>query len=145
MTTTTVPSELAGLPSRAGNYEPWWHAADLGVTVTTRDMPELMRGAWDPATRTVYVDRRLSERELRCTLAHELVHVERGDDGRQPAHVERFVSSVAAARLIPANQLEDTLVAGADLPHDNLVRMVCSTFNVDEPTALLRLDRMAEA
>lgn len=47
--------------------------------------------------------------EARCTLAHELVHVELGHVGCQPPIVEARVEREAARRLIPLEALVDVL------------------------------------
>lgn len=54
-----------------------------------------MRGAWDQRSRTVLIDEGLTLEEFSETLAHELVHVERGDEGRQAEEVEQLVEAIA--------------------------------------------------
>lgn len=88
-------------PSR---YNPWLDAVDLNVRVITRPLPIDMLGCWHFPSRTVVLSKRLSQIERRCTLAHELVHVERGDTGPCVGQ-ERAVHAVAAARLIPVEDL----------------------------------------
>ncbi|MDO5533199.1 MAG: ImmA/IrrE family metallo-endopeptidase [Propionibacteriaceae bacterium] len=51
--------------------------------------------------RTIWLARGLSQRERRCTLAHELVHVDWGHTEGQPANVEAAVNAEAARRLLP--------------------------------------------
>lgn len=64
-------------------------------------------------TGNLWVDPRLSRAELRCALAHETVHLERGHVGCQPPAVELDVREQAARSLIPI----DDLVAHARWAH----------------------------
>lgn len=95
---------MRALNNAPARYNPWIHGADLNVHVITRVLPLTMRGCWHFPTRTVILSRRLTQVERRCTLAHELVHVERGDTGPCPGQ-ERAVHAVAASRLIPVEDL----------------------------------------
>ena len=47
--------------------------------------------------------------EARCTLIHELIHLERGHSVCQPPDVEADVAREAAQRLIPIDELADVL------------------------------------
>lgn len=49
--------------------------------------------------------RRLYQVERRCALAHELIHLERGDTGECSPALEAEVNREAARRLIPWEQL----------------------------------------
>lgn len=69
-------------------------------------------GLVDWARRVVTVDCRLSAAQRRCTLAHELVHVERGPVPADPwlaAREEAAVEAEAARRLIGIDALADAL------------------------------------
>lgn len=76
------------------------------------DLGEL-DGYYDSASHTIWLHRGLTQAEMRCTLAHEIVHAERHDqpcedralDVRQEASVERE----AARRLIGLADLADAL------------------------------------
>lgn len=46
---------------------------------------------------------------MRCTLVHELIHLERGHSTCQPPDVEADVAREAARRLIPIDELADAL------------------------------------
>ena len=48
---------------------------------------------------------RLLQVERRCSLTHELIHLERGDTGACPPAVDAAVNREAARRLIPWEQL----------------------------------------
>ena len=69
-------------------------------------------GLVDWARRAVVVDCRLSEAQRRCTVCHELVHVERGPVPADPwlaAREERAVEAEAARRLIGLEDLAGAL------------------------------------
>ena len=53
----------------------------------------------------IRLDKRLLQVERRCTLAHELVHLEAGEGRACTASREREVNRVAAARLISLEAL----------------------------------------
>lgn len=73
-------------------------AEAMGVRVVTHRMPGLLVAATDG--RTIYVDDRLTQRERRCAIYHELVHIEAGHDDCQPPAIEKKVRAAAAARLV---------------------------------------------
>lgn len=78
-------------------------------------------GWWDPDRRTIWVDPGLSQAERRSTIAHELVHAERGDESCAAVSdwheqkQERAVDQEAARRLITLEQLVDALLWTRDL------------------------------
>lgn len=80
-------------------YDPWSHAHALHVPVHTARLPPGLRGVTD--SRTVWLDDRLTPTEARCTLTHELVHVQEGHTHHQPTRVEDQVRAATAHRLIP--------------------------------------------
>lgn len=98
------------------------------------------RGLWVPngdGTSTIYLDPRASRRERRCTLAHELVHEERGI-AYGPATPrplvqleERTVTRIAVGRLVPAAELAE-LAASVD---QLAAWEVADHFDVDHATA----------
>ena len=49
------------------------------VTVASAILPGMMAGMYDEASRTILIDRRLTYRQKRCTLVHELMHWRHGD------------------------------------------------------------------
>lgn len=73
-------------------------AEKMGVRIVTHRLPGFLVAATDG--RTIYVDDRLTLRERRCAIYHELVHVEMGHRECQPAAVEKKVRAAAAARLV---------------------------------------------
>ncbi len=115
-------------------YDPWRHCARLDVRVVHRDLPGALRAFWHSPSRTIVLDRGLSQRERRCSLAHELVHVERRDECRQPPKVEALVHLEAARRLIAL----DHLAASLRWTHDRQV--LADELWVDDVTLDARLD-----
>lgn len=60
-------------------------------------------GAWELDTRSIWVDRRLSDRYAAPVLAHELIHAHRRDPGCQPTRVEEWIDErVARIYVDPA-------------------------------------------
>lgn len=57
----------------------------------------------------IWMDKRLDQVERRCTLTHELIHIEREHTGCQPASVELEVRMETARRLIPIEDLASAL------------------------------------
>lgn len=96
-------------------YSPWRHL-DIAwphIHVVPRaPLPDGVAGLTNG--RTIYLHCRLTQAGRRCTLAHELVHLERGylahpPDTREYAREERAVDHLAARRLIHLEQLLDAL------------------------------------
>lgn len=93
-------------------WHPWRHARDDHAHVTINCQHRLYAGRMgDTRGNTVCISASLSQAERRCTLTHELVHIERR--GREhPNHdkEERIVELEAARRLINLQQLVDAFV-----------------------------------
>ena len=71
------------------------------MTLLESDLRAGRRGQITFSTRVIELSRDLLEVERTCTLAHELVHLERGPViSRHTAREERIVASIAARRLI---------------------------------------------
>ena len=70
-------------------------------------LPAFLQGCTDG--RVIYLDDRLTEREKRCALTHELVHLDMGHSECQPPAVERRVREVTAHLLVPETMLNQTL------------------------------------
>lgn len=97
-------------PTKASPWDPWDALATDYPHVCVRHTPHLpahMLGATDGSTIWLATDQTSSER--RCTLAHELIHIELGHYNCQPAHVEQAVEAEAARRLIPLGRLQAAL------------------------------------
>lgn len=122
-----------------GHYSPWQTVSEMSdVTIVFAELDDDL-GFWDPDTHTITLDPRQSRRELRCTLAHEVEHVRRGDeciDRLSPvlaARQEIAASNMAARRLIPLEALISALLWSQD------ERELAEELNVDEDTVRMRL------
>lgn len=88
--------------------DPWRRAGDewSSVQIVYRDLPSQVRRAetrWlrgDPVA--IVLDRGLNQRERRCSLAHELEHLDRGQPcGTLRATIEARVCADTARYLLP--------------------------------------------
>lgn len=59
-------------------------ADELGVTVSSAILPDGLAGVYDDETGMILIDRRMTYRQKRCALAHELVHWQHGDTSCNP-------------------------------------------------------------
>lgn len=107
---------------------------EQGVFVRWVDLPGLMWGAYHLGNRTVYLRRGMSEAQEVATLAHELEHVRRGDDGHQSPAVEARIDRAVAYRLISvaeyrrAEEVTGGRSSGAIAVELGLPRWVVSAF-----------------
>lgn len=80
----------------------------MGIDIIEGTLPPGWRGAYDHARRRITLVPGMSQREARCTLAHEVEHARRGDTptvfGPLQARQEMIVDRAAAARLIDAHE-----------------------------------------
>lgn len=90
-------------------FHPWRVLRHLQHVVVEWVRPHPLVPAATDGERRIWMDPRLSQVERRCVLAHELVHIEMGHRGCQPAAVERLVRVEAACRLIRWDHLVDAL------------------------------------
>ncbi|MFF5791086.1 ImmA/IrrE family metallo-endopeptidase [Paeniglutamicibacter sp. NPDC012692] len=65
----------------------------------------------------IWIDPALSQAEIRCGIAHEIVHLEHRHQGHQPPAIERSVRYETARRLIAIEDLR-AAVAWAQSPAD---------------------------
>jgi hypothetical protein len=72
--------------------------ANLPVVITKR-LPEGVHGYTDGTK--IFVDDRLNSVQLKCTIVHELIHIERGQGTRQLESEEMAVRYETARRLLP--------------------------------------------
>src|SRR4051812_23963113 len=94
------------------SYDPWHAlAAEFRqARVVYDDLPPRRRGEVDFRTHTITLQRRLDPTAQRCTLAHELVHLERGPVVMWHApREERAVAAIAARRLVSIDSLAEAL------------------------------------
>ncbi|MFC2623676.1 MAG: ImmA/IrrE family metallo-endopeptidase [Propionibacterium acidifaciens] len=113
----------------------WW-------AVEQAALPSGQSGRVDWARRVVTVDCRLSAAQRRCTLAHELVHVERGPVPADPwlaAREEAAVEAEAARRLIGIDALADAL-AWSSQPAE-----IADELGVDVQTLMVRVGGLSVA
>jgi hypothetical protein len=119
-------------------YDPWRDLAENwpGVEV----VHEPMRGSLLGELRFPVIALRAgtSAAQQRCTLAHELVHLERGGScgGPWSAREELLVHAEAARRLGPLTALADAI---AEIGGDHDVGALARLLEVDTETARLRL------
>lgn len=106
-----------------------------GWSVVRGVLPAGIAGATDWRTNTVYVDPRYRPVVQRCTLTHELVHVERGPSlaPQYDAPEELVVRKIAARRLIDIRELGEALAESDSLGH------VSDVLHVDHDTLMIRL------
>lgn len=128
--------------TRVSPYDPWRHLAQLSDV-----MLESHSGGdagWIKfSTRTISLRSGMSAIEQRCTLTHELVHLERGPYRvTEKAVEERLVELAAAARLVSREALDAGLdVLAASLRVDP--NMLGAAFAVHRPAELVRLVEVA--
>lgn len=120
-------------------WHPWrWlrdQHPDIDVTYTCLDAGRM----GDLQGKSVRLDNRLTQAERRCTLTHELVHIERrGIEHHDPDVEERLVDLESARRLITISQLID---AFRWFRHPELVDLADHLW-VDEQTALCRMEHL---
>lgn len=86
-------------------FQPWGELRRLThiIVIWKRPAPDVP--AATDGERRIWIDPGLSQRERRCTLTHELVHLGLRHRGCQPPGVERRVREAAARRLIAWERL----------------------------------------
>lgn len=121
-------------------YDPWAALDHVGpVTLVDADLPPGRRGEITFSTRVIALSRELLEVERTCTLAHELVHLERGPVMRRhTAREERTVAAIAARRLVSLDRLARTLAWSTDC-HE-----LADELGVDARTVRVRLAELTE-
>ena len=102
----------------------------------------------------VMIDRALSPAERLAALAHELVHDERGGSGHIEglptslragvAREEATVDRIVAERLVPQDELEELLVARAEVDGCVCALVVAEEFGVPERVATDALTMLLE-
>jgi Zn-dependent peptidase ImmA (M78 family) len=131
-------------PDAPARYDPWRDLAEnwpqLEVVI------EPMRGELLGELRYPVIALRAgtSSAQRRCTLAHELVHLERGvrDWGPWTAREELHVHREVARRLIPSDEL---VAALRSLGGGDDIAALARALDVDVQTARLRLDILTPA
>lgn len=93
-------------------YDPHRHAEDLGITVHYRRL-RTCSGLYVPELRVIFLQPRMHRIHERSVLAHEIVHAEYDDRGRED-HQERRADRVAARRLIAPDDLREVALLSDD-------------------------------
>lgn len=129
-------------------YHPWRRFnAQAAWTLTFGDLPHGRRGRTDFWTNSVTLNRRLKQVERRCTICHELIHIERGplpDDDRLAAREESKVEREVARRLIEVRPLGEALAWARHISEaadvlwvtEDVLRVRLSHLSPDEQTYL---------
>lgn len=122
MSLSVQVSKVSTMP----RYHPWRHLRDRHPDVHVVPRCELrpgVLGRWTPDGR-LELSARSSQRQRRSSLAHEIVHLERGPVSRDPRlrdREERVVDEIAARRLIPLELLIDAIRWGqGTVDHEEL-------------------------
>ena len=72
----------------------------LGVTVSSAILPHGLNGLYREADQRILIDRTMTYRQKRCTLAHELMHWKYGDQSCGIPYEERRARKNTALALI---------------------------------------------
>ena len=147
MATSRYDDGIVGPPphNRAvSRYNPWRDLRDNWpeVRVVFEAMPGDLLGELRYPVLALRAGTSAAQR--RCTLTHEIVHLERGvrDCGPWAAREERFVHDEAARRLLPLDLLA-TAIRDAGGTHD--LAAIARALDVDSETLRLRLDLVTAA
>jgi hypothetical protein len=123
------------------HYDPWRDVAENwpGLEVCVQPMDGDLLGTVDWPV--IALRAGTSAAQMRCTLAHELVHLERGirDCGPWADREELAVHSEVALRLIP---IESLCEAVAELGGTDSRGSLAVALNVDGATLELRLSQL---
>jgi len=144
MTTTTADARSALMGDVAADalrYDPWRHLAEQFpyLRVELGKLRPGRMGKWTIDNRIV-LSCILYPDEARCTLAHELVHVERGAPPKDPelaAAEEKVVDEIAARRLITLTELRAVMQMGRSY-------QMGAALHVDVGTLLTRMETLTE-
>jgi Zn-dependent peptidase ImmA (M78 family) len=135
------------VPVAAGarpEYDPWrdllenWPRIQVVIVPMAGDLlGELHRS-------TIALRAGTSAAQRRCTLAHELVHLERGvrDCGRWASREEQMVHAEAARRLLPAASLARAI---GDIGSSYHLGALSEALDVDTETLRVRLLRLTDS
>jgi hypothetical protein len=125
-------------------YNPWRDLRENWPAITVVIEPMAGRLLGELRYPLIALRAGTSAAQRRCTLAHELIHLERGvaDCGPWAAREELLVHSEAARRLITADQLATAMAElSGDVDHAALAQLL----DVDRQTLRLRLDLMSDS
>lgn len=118
-------------------FNPWRALRDRPhIRVLWEPMEDLL-GTWDSARSVITLHPGQSQRQRRCTLAHELIHAELDHDGPCDEATERTVHAQAARRLITLDALGEALAFCGEDAH-----ALADELWVDLDTLRTRLDHL---
>lgn len=140
-----------------GRWRPWRDLAERpNVDLALVDMPAGAPAALhvtDGKVHVILIDRRLDPAERLAALAHELVHLERGGSGHvdglpvqlRPAvaREEARVDRIAAARLMPYDELEQVVSRCCEVAGGVTAADVAEEFGVSERLAAVAIEQWA--
>ena len=119
-------------------WNPWRHIGENYPHITVVRDIELPPQVWGMTDgQRIWLCKKLNQVRRRCTLTHEIVHLERGlvpVDARGLAREERAVDAEAARRLITLSELIDGLRWTRDR------EQLAEHLWVDVPTLKARMD-----
>lgn len=103
-TATTSPSDVAATAFPRGHrYDPWEHAAALGIRVIQRPLTNVHE-LWLPTMRLIVLKASMRPGNLRVALAHGVAHAALGHFDDRPKH-EQQADRYAAWHLIDPAEL----------------------------------------
>ena len=122
------------------SWNPWEELRDKWPHVMLHHVTKIDAGdalAYTDGSENIWILDGLTVAERRCTLTHELIHLERGDTGHQSDKVERLVEREAARRLIPLDNL-------LEVDWAQPLEKIADDLWVDEATLEVRLATLSE-
>lgn len=124
-------------------YHPWRRLRGLDDWLLEWDqLPEGISGEINWPTHTITIDPRLSQAQRRCTLAHELVHIDLGLVSDVTWAAEQRVRDVTARRLLPdIDAVASALADGVDIATASDELWVTEDILTDRLTTLADAER----
>lgn len=113
------------------------HCAELGLQVQWAHLTGNLSGCYDHTTKTIWLEADDPEWMNIPNLMHELIHAQRGDDGHQPASIERHINRTVAHALITeddyarAEQISGARGSGGIAQELGLPRWVVSAYRAE--------------
>lgn len=107
------------MTSTANTYDPYRHAASLGIRIIDAQPPAGALALWDEESRTIITTPGLLHRQRRCVIAHELAHAVNGDthsplDTIAALKRERKADQIAAGWLLDPVSVRTALAVSPD-------------------------------
>ncbi len=139
-----TPGDRSDQTTRRGPYDPWRDVAANWPDLEIIERPLRGRLLGELRYPVIVLRAGTSAAQRRCTLAHEIVHLERGvtECGRWAAREELAVHLVASCRLLPIDLLAACIRDAGGTQH---LAAVAQRADVDLDTLRLRLARLSAA